>query len=108
QRKILMLMPALSIEPPCNVCAMRAACVCLATLPIGTCCIRIVFVYVKGILSMAGDQSEVAQLRQRIEKEYQAAQEAVSGFRQTGKHAFITASLDRIGNYQAQLATLIG
>jgi hypothetical protein len=57
---------------------------------------------------MAGDQSEVARLRQRIEEEYQAAQQAVSGFRQAGKHEFITASLDRIGNYQTQLATLIG
>lgn len=53
--------------------------------------------------------SEVSDLRQQIELEYQAMQNAMTGFAEgTARHAFITARMNGIGHYQRALATHIG
>lgn len=54
------------------------------------------------------NQSEVAQLRARIEQEYQAAQAGLSGYASVARHAFIDASMHTIEGYRQQLSTLVG
>lgn len=53
--------------------------------------------------------SEVADLRQQIELEYQAMQNAMMLFAEgKARHAFITARMNGVGYYQQALATHIG
>jgi hypothetical protein len=53
--------------------------------------------------------SEIADLRQHIELEYQAMQNAMRGFAAGhARHAFITARMDGVGYYQHALAAHIG
>jgi len=53
--------------------------------------------------------SEVANLRQNIELEYEAMQHAMTGFAEgTSRHSFITARINGVGYYQQALALLIG
>ncbi len=53
--------------------------------------------------------SEVARLREKIENEHWAACFAMTGLADgTAKHAFITRRYHQIGDYQEQLAALIG
>lgn len=53
--------------------------------------------------------SEVANLRQHIELEYEAMQHAMTGFAEgTARHTFITARMNGVGYYQQALALLIG
>jgi len=53
--------------------------------------------------------SEIADLRQHIELEYQAMQNAMMGFAAGhARHAFITARMNGVGYYQQALATHIG
>ena len=52
-------------------------------------------------------RSEVAYLRQQIEAEYQAAQQALSGIAIAGRHAFITARQENIGKCFEMLSTLM-
>jgi hypothetical protein len=53
--------------------------------------------------------SEVANLRQQIDLEYQAMQNAMTGFAEgSARHAFITARLNGVGRYRQALALLIG
>lgn len=53
--------------------------------------------------------SEVANLRQQIDLEYQAMQNAMTGFAEgTARHAFITARLNGVGRHRQALALLIG
>jgi hypothetical protein len=55
------------------------------------------------------NQSEVAQLRERITREHQAAEWAMTGLAEGNlKHRFITRRMEQMGVHQQQLATLIG
>lgn len=54
-------------------------------------------------------KSEVAELRRRIELEYQAMQRAMTDFAAgTARHEFIMARLNRIGQCQEALAQHMG
>ena len=55
------------------------------------------------------NQSEVAQIRQRILQEYEAAQRGLSGFA-TGiaRHDFLTARMEHLGGLHAELVSLVG
>ena len=55
------------------------------------------------------NQSEVAQIRQRILQEYESAQRGLSGFA-TGiaRHDFITARMENLGGLHAELVSLVG
>lgn len=54
-------------------------------------------------------QSEVARLRERIAREHQAAEWAMSGLASGNlKHQFITRRMEHMGGHQEQLAALIG
>jgi len=53
--------------------------------------------------------SEVAQLMRRITQEYDAAQNALTGFASgTARHDFINARLENMSSFHEQLATVIG
>jgi hypothetical protein len=53
--------------------------------------------------------SEVAQLRQRIHLEYEAAQRGLSGTAQgTAQHAFITQRMENMEAYYQALKQLVG
>ena len=53
--------------------------------------------------------SEVARLLQRIQEEYEAAQNALTGFAEgSTRHDFITAKMENMGHYQEQLAQQVG
>jgi hypothetical protein len=53
--------------------------------------------------------SEVAQLRQRIHLEYEAAQRGLSGTAQgTAQHAFITKRLENMAEHHSALKQLVG
>lgn len=53
--------------------------------------------------------SEVAHLKEQIQREYDAAQQALSGLAQgTAQHSFITARLENVHRAHEQLAALIG
>ncbi len=54
------------------------------------------------------NQSEVAQLRAQIEREYQAAQSGLSGYASVARHDFIEARMHTIEGYRQQLSTLVG
>jgi hypothetical protein len=55
------------------------------------------------------NQSEVARLRERIAREHQAAEWAMTGLAEGNlKHRFITRRLERMGVHQERLAALIG
>jgi hypothetical protein len=55
------------------------------------------------------NQSEVAQLRERIAREHQAAEWAVTGLAEGNlKHQFITRRMEQMGVHQERLASLIG
>ena len=55
------------------------------------------------------NQSEIAQLRAQIAREYEAANGARLGLTVgTAQHRFITRRYERIGCCQEQLATMIG
>jgi hypothetical protein len=55
------------------------------------------------------NQSEVAQIRQRILQEYEAAQRGLSGFATgTARHDFITARMENLGDLHAELVKLVG
>lgn len=57
----------------------------------------------------AENYSEVARLRERVAREYEAASWAQLGLAVgTAKHRFITRRYERIGFCQEQLATMIG
>lgn len=53
-------------------------------------------------------ESEIAQLMQKIEAEYQAAQSGLNGLAITAQHAYITARMENICHYQRQLIPLVG
>lgn len=53
-------------------------------------------------------QSEVARLRQQIDDECEAMQQAMNGFAQTASHAFINQKYDNLGAAQDQLEQLVG
>ncbi len=54
-------------------------------------------------------RSEVAHLREQIAQEHQAAGWAVTGLASgASKHLFITRRMERIGDHQQHLASLIG
>ena len=53
--------------------------------------------------------SEVALLMRRITQEYDAAQNALTGFASgTARHDFINARLENMSSFHEQLATVIG
>jgi hypothetical protein len=52
--------------------------------------------------------SEVAALRQQIEKELEGMQRGFSGFAVVGKHEVIANKYNTLGIYQEQLARSIG
>lgn len=55
------------------------------------------------------NQSEIARLRELIEREHQLACFARTGLHVgAAQHRFITRRMDRIGDYQERLASLIG
>ena len=59
--------------------------------------------------SHARNQSEVARLRERIEREHEQAQWAKTGLTVgAAKHLFISRRMQHIGACQETLATLIG
>ena len=54
-------------------------------------------------------ESEIRRLMAEIDRQYQAAQYALSGEALgTSTHAFITARMERIGNCHEQLINLVG
>jgi len=54
-------------------------------------------------------QSEVARLKEQIQREYDAAQQALSGLASgTARHAFITAKMENVYCAHEQLITLVG
>ena len=58
---------------------------------------------------MKEQKSEVAQLLQQINLEYEAATRGLTGSSAgSAKHSFITARLEQIGVYHEQLASLVG
>ena len=60
-------------------------------------------------MNRSGPGNEVAQLRQRIRLEYEAAQRGLSGTAQgTAQHAFITQRMENMGAYYKALKQLIG
>lgn len=60
-------------------------------------------------MSSNENKSEVARLRERLELEYQAAEWGLHGFAAgVSRHEFITAKMERMGDYHQQLAQLIG
>jgi hypothetical protein len=53
--------------------------------------------------------SEIAQIRQKIQEEYESAKQGLSGLASgTARHAFIAARYERLDFLQEQLAELIG
>jgi len=52
--------------------------------------------------------SEIAQLRQQIELECIAMQQALTGFAIVSKHEIIQKRYEAIGRYQDQLEALVG
>ena len=59
-------------------------------------------------MEQTGSQSDVSHLLEQIEREYQAAQAAFSGYAVTARHAFINARLEHMGQVHDQLQQLIG
>jgi hypothetical protein len=58
---------------------------------------------------MMNNQSEVAQLRQKIQAEYEASRQGLSGFASgAARHDFIQSKTETIGRYHEQLVELIG
>jgi hypothetical protein len=53
-------------------------------------------------------ESEVAQLRERLELEARAMQRGLYGYACVARHAFIDEKYHSFGLYQQQLATLVG
>jgi len=53
-------------------------------------------------------ESEIAQIRRRIEEECLALKLAMEGFATTASHQAITARYDRLGIYQTELEQLVG
>ena len=58
---------------------------------------------------MQENKSEVAQLRQQIQQEYEAAQSGLSGFA-TGiaRHDFITKRMEHLAGLHAELEKIVG
>lgn len=56
----------------------------------------------------ASMQSEVAQLLQRIEAEYLAAQRGLTGFAEGASHAAITSRMEKIGKLHEDLRAIVG
>jgi hypothetical protein len=54
------------------------------------------------------NQSEVARLLEQFRLEQEAAQRALHGFAQVGKHETITAHMERMGQIQEELKQLVG
>lgn len=54
------------------------------------------------------NMSEVAKIRQRIEEEYTAAQRALHAPAMAGKHEFITARMENMGQAHAELQDILG
>jgi len=52
--------------------------------------------------------SEIASLRQRIETECMAMQQALQGYAVVSKHAIITQRFAAIGHHKEQLAAVVG
>ena len=60
-------------------------------------------------MNKTGPGSEVAQLRQRIHLEYEAARRGLHGTTQgTAQHAFITRRLENMADYHRELKQLVG
>ena len=56
-----------------------------------------------------GNKSEVARLLQQTEREYEAAQRALTGLAAgSARHEFITAKMERMQQCQEELGQLIG
>jgi hypothetical protein len=54
-------------------------------------------------------KSEIAEIKQRIQAEYEAAQQGLSGLSSgTARHDFIQAKTEMIGQYHEQLVELVG
>jgi hypothetical protein len=51
-------------------------------------------------------QSEVAQLLEKIRAEYEAAQNGLTGLAQTARHSFISARVENMAKLSMQLETL--
>ena len=70
---------------------------------------RLVPILVRRELLMNRQKSEVAQLLQQINLEYEAATRGLTGLSAgSAKHSFITARLEQIGAYHEQLTSLVG
>ena len=54
------------------------------------------------------NKSEVAQLLERIELEYQAAQRALTDYACVAPHEFITARMEQMGQCHETLQQLVG
>jgi hypothetical protein len=63
----------------------------------------------ESFMNGSAPSSEVAQLRQRIHLEYEAAQRGLSGTAQgAAQHAFITQRLENMADYHRALKQLVG
>jgi hypothetical protein len=54
------------------------------------------------------NKSQVAQIRQRIEEEYTAAQQALYAPAMVAKHDFITKRMENVQRAHAELQTIVG
>jgi hypothetical protein len=52
------------------------------------------------------DQPSIAELRRKIQEEYEAAQRGLHGFAEVGKHERITAHMDRMGELHEELSKI--
>ena len=77
---------------------------------VGYIVVRISLITTRGReLAAMSSKSEVARLRERIERELEAMQRGLHGLAQgTARHDFILARLDRVGTFQDKLADQIG
>jgi hypothetical protein len=59
-------------------------------------------------MGQESNPSEVARLLAQIEAEYRAAQNGLTGFAETARHAFITARMEEIHHLHCNLEKMVG
>jgi hypothetical protein len=57
---------------------------------------------------MSSNQSDVARLREQIEREYEAMQQVMYGPAMVARHDIISHSYKAVGTYQHELASIVG
>jgi hypothetical protein len=57
---------------------------------------------------MSSNQSDVARLREQIEREYEAMQQAMYGPAMVARHDIISHSYEAVGTYRNKLTCIVG